>query len=247
MKSVGEAMAIGRNFTEALQKALRSLEQAGSSFRWDGAIGDKSDLIEKSKRPTDGRIVTVQQAIRAGATVDELYEATRIDRWFLDQMLQIVEERDRLAEIGFDAMTRRDWRHAKRMGFGAPLKPTPIGRDTPVRQQSGVSIGTARCLPTARRTGKNGGRACSSREMRVGSAVAAEQTPCSIGLLLPREKRANAPAHRFHGRDKRPDASRRQQIERTRIAPQRCRIERRERIINESRYQRTWPIRPVAV
>ncbi|HZV25015.1 MAG TPA: carbamoyl-phosphate synthase large subunit, partial [Acidothermaceae bacterium] len=80
MKSVGEAMSIGRNFTEALQKALRSLEQTGSSFRWDGEIGDRQELIEQARRPTDGRIVTIQQAIRAGATVEELHEATGIDR-----------------------------------------------------------------------------------------------------------------------------------------------------------------------
>src|SRR6185437_14590820 len=76
MKSVGEAMAIGRNFTEALQKALRSLEQAESSLRWHGEIGDKQALLEKSKRPHDGRLVTVQQAIRAGATIEEIHEAT---------------------------------------------------------------------------------------------------------------------------------------------------------------------------
>jgi carbamoyl-phosphate synthase large subunit len=91
MKSVGEAMSIGRNFTEALQKALRSLEQTGSSFWWDGEIGDRDGLIEQARRPTDGRIVTVQQAIRAGASVDELHEATGIDRWFLDQILLLDE------------------------------------------------------------------------------------------------------------------------------------------------------------
>jgi carbamoyl-phosphate synthase large subunit len=91
MKSVGEAMSIGRNFTEALQKALRSLEQTGSSFRWDGEIGDRDELIERARRPTDGRIVTVQQAIRAGASVDELHDATGIDRWFLDQILLLDE------------------------------------------------------------------------------------------------------------------------------------------------------------
>ncbi len=91
MKSVGEAMSIGRNFTEALQKALRSLEQTGSSFRWDGEIGDRDELIEMARRPTDGRIVTVQQAIRAGASVEELHDATGIDRWFLDQILLLDE------------------------------------------------------------------------------------------------------------------------------------------------------------
>ena len=68
MKSVGEAMSIGRNFTEALQKALRSIEQKGSSFHWTGEPGDVDALLQAAARPTDGRILVVQQAIRAGAT-----------------------------------------------------------------------------------------------------------------------------------------------------------------------------------
>ena len=91
MKSVGEAMAIGRNFTTALQKALRSLEKRGSSFHWKGEPGDRAALVAESKVPTDGRIVAVQQALRAGATVDELYAATGIDPWFLDQ-IQLINE-----------------------------------------------------------------------------------------------------------------------------------------------------------
>ncbi|MDQ1493862.1 MAG: carbamoyl-phosphate synthase large subunit, partial [Actinomycetota bacterium] len=115
MKSVGEAMAIGRNFTEALQKALRSLEQTGSSFFWHGPVGNKDDLVERSKRPTDGRIVTVQQAIRAGATVDELHEATRIDRWFLDQLLLLDEVAGEVAAAG--ELDLEILRRAKRHGF----------------------------------------------------------------------------------------------------------------------------------
>lgn len=65
MKSVGEAMAIGRNFTEALQKALRSLEKKGSQFTFIGETGDKAELLAEAVRPTDGRINTVMQAIRA--------------------------------------------------------------------------------------------------------------------------------------------------------------------------------------
>ncbi|GMA85105.1 hypothetical protein GCM10025868_03550 [Angustibacter aerolatus] len=89
MKSVGEAMAIGRAFTEALQKALRSVERAGSTFHWDGEPGDVDALLETAKVPTDGRIVTVQQALRAGASVEQVHEATGIDPWFLDQMALI--------------------------------------------------------------------------------------------------------------------------------------------------------------
>ena len=91
MKSVGEAMAIGRNYSQALQKALRSLERRGSSFHWDALKNTKLELLETSKTPTDGRIVTVQQALRAGATVSEVFEATKIDPWFIDQIVLINE------------------------------------------------------------------------------------------------------------------------------------------------------------
>jgi len=91
MKSVGEAMALGRNFSQALNKALRSLEQRGSSFHWGAQPQTRAQLIEASRMATDGRIVTVQQALRAGATVEELFEATGIDPWFLDQISLINE------------------------------------------------------------------------------------------------------------------------------------------------------------
>ncbi len=91
MKSVGEAMAIGRNYSQALQKALRSLEKRGSSFHWDGEPGDKDELLAIASVPTDGRIVTLQQALRAGATIEEAFEATKIDPWFIDQIVLINE------------------------------------------------------------------------------------------------------------------------------------------------------------
>ncbi|MFE3286701.1 carbamoyl-phosphate synthase large subunit, partial [Streptomyces sp. NPDC059233] len=97
MKSVGEAMAIGRNFTEALQKALRSLEKKGSQFTFVGPVGDKAELLATAVRPTDGRINTVMQAIRAGATQEEVFESTKIDPWFVDQLFLIKEIADELA------------------------------------------------------------------------------------------------------------------------------------------------------
>ena len=91
MKSVGEAMAIGRNYTTALQKALRSLEKRGSSFHWGPESRSVEELLEIAKKPTDGRIVVLQQAMRLGATVEQAFEATKIDPWFLDQMALINE------------------------------------------------------------------------------------------------------------------------------------------------------------
>ncbi|MDT0181314.1 carbamoyl-phosphate synthase large subunit [Microbacterium sp. ARD31] len=91
MKSVGEAMAIGRNFATALQKALRSLEKRGSSFHWGDQSLTMEELLEIAETPTDGRIIAVQQALRLGATAEQLFDATAIDPWFLDQIVLINE------------------------------------------------------------------------------------------------------------------------------------------------------------
>jgi carbamoyl-phosphate synthase large subunit len=94
MKSVGEAMSLGRNFTEALQKALRSMERKEASFHWDGPMPDEAAvaaLLVQIAVPTDGRIIGVQQALRGGATVEQVYAATGIDPWFLDQIALINE------------------------------------------------------------------------------------------------------------------------------------------------------------
>src|SRR4051812_6265785 len=97
MKSVGEAMAIGRNFTSAMQKALRSLEKRGSSFHWGQESRTVEELLTTIAVPTDGRIVDVQQALRAGATSEEVFEATKIDPWFIDQIILINEVADEIA------------------------------------------------------------------------------------------------------------------------------------------------------
>ena len=91
MKSVGEAMAIGRNYSQALQKALRSLERRGSSFHWGDLPASKEELLQQIKTPTDGRIVLVQQALRAGATLEDIFASTKIDPWFVDQIILINE------------------------------------------------------------------------------------------------------------------------------------------------------------
>jgi len=119
MKSVGEAMAIGRNFTEALQKALRSLERTGATFHWDPDNEPSREmgeaLLEQAGTPTDGRIVLVQQALRAGLSVEQVHEGTKIDPWFLDQIQLINKVAGIIA--GADQLTPDLLRLAKRHGF----------------------------------------------------------------------------------------------------------------------------------
>jgi len=91
MKSVGEAMAIGRSFAEALQKAQRSLESSNGPFRFNVAAGDAAGLLDRCRTPHDGRLNTMLQALRAGAGAGDVATATGIDPWFVDQLVQILE------------------------------------------------------------------------------------------------------------------------------------------------------------
>jgi carbamoyl-phosphate synthase large subunit len=117
MKSVGEAMAIGRSFPEALQKALRSLERAGAPLSWAQPPGDAAELVRRSASPHDGRLATVHQAIRAGASVAELADATGIDPWFIDQIKNIEEHAERVAVAGPGPLSPDELRAAKAAGF----------------------------------------------------------------------------------------------------------------------------------
>ncbi|NYG08293.1 carbamoyl-phosphate synthase large subunit [Phycicoccus badiiscoriae] len=143
MKSVGEAMSIGRNFTEALQKALRSMERKDSTFHWDGPTPSQEQartLLHIARTPTDGRIVTVQQAMRGGLSVEEVHEATGIDPWFLDQMALINAIADRV--VAAPELTPAVLRLAKRHGFSdgqlASLRGMPEAVVRGVRHALGV-------------------------------------------------------------------------------------------------------------
>ncbi len=140
MKSVGEAMAIGRSFTEALQKALRSLERPDSVFGWTDGELDKEALLAEAALPRDARLRVVQQALVAGASVDEVYAATGIDPWFLDQIAllnEVAEEVASAAELGPELLRR-----AKRHGFSdrqlADLRGTTETVLRGVRQALGI-------------------------------------------------------------------------------------------------------------
>ena len=108
MKAVGEAMAIGRNFREAVQKGIRSTETGRFGFGADGKdkITDEmlrsasDDLIteirQKIRIPNDDRLFYIRYGLKLGMSVDELYDLSRIDRWFIDNMKQIVELEDKI-------------------------------------------------------------------------------------------------------------------------------------------------------
>ncbi len=117
MKSVGEAMAIGRNFTEALQKALRSLESKDAVFDWaqEWVDLDKETLLREIATPHDGRLKKVMDAIRAGATPEEIFDATAIDPWFVDQLALINEIAVEVTAA--EELTPSLLRKAKRHGF----------------------------------------------------------------------------------------------------------------------------------
>jgi carbamoyl-phosphate synthase large subunit len=118
MKSVGEAMAIGRSFTEALQKALRSTEKRGSelSFPAEALTDEQAEaLLVQISRPYDGRVVDVARALHAGISLERVHEACRIDPWFLDQMLLISEVADEVNAAG--RLDPAVLRRAKRHGF----------------------------------------------------------------------------------------------------------------------------------
>jgi carbamoyl-phosphate synthase large subunit len=117
MKSVGEAMAIGRNFTEALQKALRSIERKEAPFGWAGSKSevDVDALLTSIAVPHDGRLREVQQVMWAGATVEQVHEITDIDPWFLDQIALINEVGELIVES--TELSAQVLRLAKRHGF----------------------------------------------------------------------------------------------------------------------------------
>lgn len=115
MKSVGEAMAIGRSFPEALQKALRSVEKKGMSFSWD-VTGDPLEiLMERIHIPTEYRLQDVQRAMALGASVESIFARTKIDPWFLAQIeiINLMASAIALASVLDEALMRR----AKRLGF----------------------------------------------------------------------------------------------------------------------------------
>ncbi len=117
MKSVGEAMAIGRTFKDAMQKALRSLETGRFGFGADGKDPkselDPDELRTKLIVPNAERIFYIRQAFQVGMRVEDIHELTSIDPWFLENLRQIAAEEEKIASSGAEI----DFRRVKRLGF----------------------------------------------------------------------------------------------------------------------------------
>ncbi|AKK03236.1 carbamoyl-phosphate synthase large subunit [Corynebacterium epidermidicanis] len=138
MKSVGEAMALGRNYIAALGKVMRSLENKQAGF-WtvpDEAFAgeratDVKAVLEDLRRPTEGRLYDAELALRLGASVDEVYEASGIDPWFLYELKALVDFRQTL--IDAPVLSEELLREAKFMGLSdrqiAALRPEFAGED----------------------------------------------------------------------------------------------------------------------
>jgi carbamoyl-phosphate synthase large subunit len=122
MQSVGEVMAIGRNFAESLQKAVRSLEQGRVGF----ALGEDSEfaaleldaLWERCVVPTPERLFALHEALWRGVSIEEIAARTRIDQWFISQLAELVErERELRAGVDLASFDARAWRRYKQWGF----------------------------------------------------------------------------------------------------------------------------------
>ena len=117
MKSVGEIMAIGRNFEEAIQKGLRMVGQGMHGFVANQPLQDK-DIDTELQAPTDQRVFAISEALQAGYTVDRIHELTRIDKWFLEKLKNITDHQALLEVYGnLDSLPADELLNAKKMGF----------------------------------------------------------------------------------------------------------------------------------
>jgi len=139
MKSVGEAMAFGRSFPEALQKAMRSLEKKGSSFSWD-FTESLDELMEKIATPTQDRLIQVQRALALGASIEEVFDKCAIDPWFLSQIDEINRKAVEIKSAG--ELSLELLKSAKQMGFSdqqlGQLRSTSASEILKIRERLGL-------------------------------------------------------------------------------------------------------------
>jgi carbamoyl-phosphate synthase large subunit len=147
MQSVGEAMAIGRNFAESLQKAIRSLEQGRLGF----ALGSENEFAQldsatlwyRCEVATPERLFALHEVLWRGASIDEVVSRTGIDAWFIHQLIEIIErERELGSGLDLASLDRRGWRRYKQYGFSDPqmanLTGASVAEVTAQRRAAGV-------------------------------------------------------------------------------------------------------------
>ncbi|RDI50701.1 carbamoyl-phosphate synthase large subunit [Nocardia mexicana] len=133
MKSVGEAMSLGRNFAEALGKVLRSLETKATGF-WTGPDGEWTDvpaILEDLRVPTEGRIYQVERALRLGASIEDVAAASGIDPWFVAEVARLVELRTEIldAPVLDESLLRRSKHYGLSDRQIAALRPELAGEN----------------------------------------------------------------------------------------------------------------------
>jgi carbamoyl-phosphate synthase large subunit len=147
MQSVGEVMAIGRNFAESLQKAVRSLEQGRPGFALGGdsefADLDLETLWHRCVIATPDRLFALHEVMWRGASIDEVVERTQIDPWFVHQLAGIIErERELRSGVDLESLDARGWRRYKQWGFSDPQIGDMTGRSdlevAQLRRRAGV-------------------------------------------------------------------------------------------------------------
>lgn len=119
MKSVGEVMAIGRTFEEALQKAIRSLEIGRAGLGGDGKDKNpsKEEILRRLRIPNHERVFYIRYAIKKGMRIDEIAQLTKIDLWFIDRIKNIAEMEEKLKKFSLTTISDEVLREAKTLGF----------------------------------------------------------------------------------------------------------------------------------
>ena len=206
MKSVGEAMAIGRTFKEAFMKGVRSLELGRSGLMFAPSSVDDEDDAALRKRlaiPTDRRMWDLFRAIGRGWSVEQLHEITKIDPWFLQQFTEIAGMRQAAKTAGLEGIDAGEMRKLKRAGFGDQELALAAGREgergpRAARRRRGSSRSTSASTPAppsssrsrrtctaptsrcARPTRTAGTRSSFSAAARTGSARGSSSTTAAV-------------------------------------------------------------------
>ena len=140
MKSVGEVMAIGRNFEEAIQKGLRMIGQGMHGFVENKEL-QIPDIDAALREPTDKRVFIISKAMHAGYTIDQIHELTKIDKWFLEKLKHIIDIDERLKAVGNVNNLRKELlREAKVYGFTDFQIARAVGLETELKSMSKAGL-----------------------------------------------------------------------------------------------------------